>query len=107
MQHHYASLSNANWLGVNFDTFYETNFILTSCFFSGLCLISSFVARGVERRRDLPDIKNIFRWQPTEIDFRFARFTLFLGYPAKSIGLRYIAVTLVSNDETSELSYLT
>lgn len=38
---------------------------------------------------DLPDIKNIFRRQQTEIDFRLNRFILFLVRHEKSIGRRY------------------
>lgn len=83
------------WLNIKFEKIVE-KIVKYSCygytFSRSLCTLNSVVRED----RDLPDIKNIFRWQRTEIDFRFIRFTLFSEYPEKSIGLCYVAISAVS-----------
>lgn len=60
-------------------------------FYRNIFFYSRFIYRkGAEwKDKDLPDIKNIFRRQQTEIDFRLVRFILFLERREKSIGRRY------------------
>lgn len=64
------------------------------------------ISKGAEWKDiDLPDIKNIFRRQRTEIDFRLTRFILFLECPEKSID-RCCKTDFARNlsDETVHLS---